>query len=212
VNHDRLEQLLHEADAVAGPPPTPPGLPGRVRQRIHKRRRRRRAGAVALAGAAVVIVAALLRPPTPPGEVGGPVAGLPRRPASPPEFPVPARPDGPGNVDLQLAAVRSDLRQLRAESRLRLAAKPRPASSRQILLLSSLGLPDSLAGDRLDEQVESTAGLMIYQADQCYRDLGRPDVAVRSYQRIIELFPETRAAATARARLSGIPRVKERQS
>jgi hypothetical protein len=64
---------------------------------------------------------------------------------------------------------------------------------------ASLGLPEPTAA--VDQQLEQAASLIVYQADRLRKEMNLPAEAIRSYRSAIELFPETRAAQAARARL-----------
>ena len=63
-------------------------------------------------------------------------------------------------------------------------------------------IPDPL--EEIQTQVDKTGFILVYQADQMYRELKLIDSASRMYQRVIELFPQSRWAAVARQRLSEI--------
>jgi hypothetical protein len=60
-------------------------------------------------------------------------------------------------------------------------------------------------GDPLQQvrdEIEKTAFVLVYQADRMHNELNQTDSAVDAYNRVIELFPQTRSAKTARQRLS----------
>lgn len=63
-------------------------------------------------------------------------------------------------------------------------------------------IPDPL--EEIRTQVDETGFILVYQADQMYRELKLIDSASRMYRRVIELFPQSRWAAVARQRLSEI--------
>ena len=58
--------------------------------------------------------------------------------------------------------------------------------------------------EEVQEQVDRTAFILIYQADRMYNELDLKDSAVERYERLIELFPENRWASVARERLENI--------
>jgi hypothetical protein len=62
--------------------------------------------------------------------------------------------------------------------------------------------PDPL--EQIEREVNKTAFILVYQADRMYREFNQVDSAVQSYNRVIELFPETPSAITAKQRLSQI--------
>ena len=67
-------------------------------------------------------------------------------------------------------------------------------------------IPDPL--EEIQDQVDKTAFILVYQADRLYRELNQTDSAVENYNRVIELFPENRWAKVARQRLSEIENKK----
>jgi hypothetical protein len=58
--------------------------------------------------------------------------------------------------------------------------------------------------EEVQEQVEKTAFILVYQADRMYQQRNQKDRAVQTYNRVIERFPRTRSAQTAKQRLSEI--------
>ncbi len=67
-------------------------------------------------------------------------------------------------------------------------------------------IPDPL--EEVQNQIDKTAFILVYQADRLYRELNQTDSAVENYNRVIELFPENRWAKVARQRLSEIQNKK----
>jgi hypothetical protein len=67
-------------------------------------------------------------------------------------------------------------------------------------------IPDPLVEMAFED--DKTAFVMVYQADRLYRELNLKDSAVETYNRVIELFGETRWAQVARERLSEIEKSK----
>lgn len=63
-------------------------------------------------------------------------------------------------------------------------------------------IPDPL--EEIQKQVDKTAFILIYQANRMYRELDQKASAIRAYNRVIELFPQSRWAEEARQRLSEI--------
>lgn len=68
-------------------------------------------------------------------------------------------------------------------------------------------IPDPI--EEVQNQVDKTAFILVYQADRLYRELNQTDSAVENYNRVIELFPENRWAKVARQRLSEIEKQKK---
>ena len=56
----------------------------------------------------------------------------------------------------------------------------------------------------IQKQVDKTAFILVYQANRMYRELDQKDSAIQAYNRVIELFPQSRWAEEARQRLSEI--------
>ena len=63
-------------------------------------------------------------------------------------------------------------------------------------------IPDPL--EEVQNQVDKTAFILVYQADRLYKELNQTESAVENYNRVIELFPENRWAKVARQRLTEI--------
>ena len=61
-------------------------------------------------------------------------------------------------------------------------------------------IPDPL--EEMARQDDRTAFVMVYQADKLYRELNLRGSAVKTYNRVIKLFPENRWAEVAKERLS----------
>ena len=68
-------------------------------------------------------------------------------------------------------------------------------------------MPDPL--EEVQQQVDKTAFILVYQADRLYRELNQTESAVETYKRVIQLFPENQWAKVARERLA---QIKENQS
>ena len=60
-------------------------------------------------------------------------------------------------------------------------------------------IPEPL--EEIRKQVDKTAFILIYQANRMYRELDQKDSAIKSYKRVIELFPQSRWAEKARQTL-----------
>ena len=54
------------------------------------------------------------------------------------------------------------------------------------------------------KQVDKTAFILVYQANRMYSELDQKDSAIQEYNRVIELFPQSRWAEVARQRISEI--------
>jgi hypothetical protein len=58
--------------------------------------------------------------------------------------------------------------------------------------------------EEIRKQVDKTAFILVYQANRMYRELDQKESAIQAYNRVIELFPQSRWAEVARQRLSEI--------
>lgn len=56
----------------------------------------------------------------------------------------------------------------------------------------------------IQKQVDKAAFILVYRANQMYRELDQKDSAIKAYNHVIELFPQSRWAEEARQRLSEI--------
>ena len=195
MDNDPIRRLLREADAAAGPPPKPPGdLAHRVRQRAARRQRMR----FGLSAAAAVVLAAGItalwtQAPSPswPGQAPQIVTQEPQR--------------------LDVEATRREIERLRREADTRLAVAQRTHDLlRQYERARAARQQAPVANPIVDarREVEKAACILVYQANRMCREMDLCDSAVVKYQRVVELFPETAAAAMARERLDEIKHEK----
>ena len=56
----------------------------------------------------------------------------------------------------------------------------------------------------IQKQVDKTAFILVYQANRMYLELDQKEAAIQAYNRVIELFPQSRWAEVARQRVSEI--------
>ena len=56
----------------------------------------------------------------------------------------------------------------------------------------------------IQKQVDKTAFILVYQANRMYLELDQKEAAIQAYNRVIELFPQSRWAEVARQRISEI--------
>lgn len=184
---DPLTQLLRAADRTASSPPTAPAdLPERIRQ-LARQRRRNLYRHSALAVALLAGLSIFLRP-----------SG-----SSTPEYahvPTTDRTPDATALRMELLAIRAEAEALRAEV---LAARPAPARTH---------VRPAVTMDTVDDELERAAYLIVYQADRYHRELDLPKLAIASYRQTIDLFPKTRAAQTARDRLTELETPKGHES
>jgi len=105
------------------------------------------------------------------------------------------------NVDLSQAEVE----QLRAQTGATLKlvreviANQRRRSRLEELEAKLARIPDPL--EEMQRQADKTAFILVYQANQMYDELNQKDSAIQTYNRVIELFPQSKWADVARQRL-----------
>jgi cobalamin biosynthesis protein CobD/CbiB len=184
----RLRELLREADAAFGGPPVGSGdLSLRVRQRARRQRRRRLFGSAA----AVVLVLSLST-----------VAWV-NRSGHPSAAPRPiVLDDSPKPVSV--AELHMQIERLREEIRTGCQAV-HEVLERQEVEQRLAALREQAEADPLkavNDQLDRAALTMVYQADRMYHELNLRESAVASYQRTIELFPQTHWAQVAKDRLA----------
>lgn len=186
MTEDKLKNLLQKADSYAGPPDS-------VRidiSSLHRRAYRRhiKYSLAPLAAAAVLLIGVAIwklpakAPETAPGQdkIASLESRIQRLQAS---------------TDAAIELIHQVLEQEKRQSRL---------NELQAQLAS---IPDPL--EEVQQQVDKTAFILVYQADRLYRELNQTESAVETYKRVIELFPENQWAQVARERLAEI---KEKQS
>jgi hypothetical protein len=181
MTEDRIGNLLQQADQMAGSAAAPANLTAVVRRRARWRRTIRMAAPV---GAAVAALAAV--------GVWSLATGTGKTAQDQERF---------VSIETQLAQL-----QARTDATLKLIQDVLE-KERQQRKLAELKAKLANIGDPLEEvqeQVEKTAFILVYQADRMYQQRNQRDSALATYNRVIELFPQTRSAQTARERLSEI--------
>lgn len=182
MTEDKIKNLLQKADKTAGTAaPISANLSTTVRRRANQRRFARLAAPVA--AAAVVLIAfgiwSLTGTPADQTHEQGKVASLQTEIKQ-----------LQAQTDATLKLIREVLENQRRQHRIReLEAK-----------LASI--PDPL--EEMQKQVDKTAFTLVYEANRMYGELNQKDSAVQTYNRVIELFPQSKWADVARRRLSEI--------
>lgn len=177
MTREALADLLRDADAAAPPPPTLPlDLAGRVRRKAAAQARRRRntaAAALVVAGATAAAWVAL--PPQADVERAVVTATAPAAPAT---------------------VARSELVLLRAQAAMHstVAATLQSREDRR-------RIAEPAAAPTVQSERDKAALALLDHADRLRRDLNQVDAALAAYRRTVEMFPETRWAAVARARI-----------
>lgn len=195
MNDHTLESLLEAAGRSVAEAPAPPSeLAARVRRR-HARRRHRRRVSAGVAAAMVLLggTLAITFRPTPPKLQ--PVAPIAERPESPP---TPQRLSDADIEQLQaeLAALEAEVERRRRHIRQMLDRQQR--HDQLIALLNERPPSDPLETARIT--LEKTAFRLVYRAEH-RSALSGADAAREQYRQVVELFPNTAAAAIAREQL-----------
>lgn len=182
MNDDKLKTLLTEADTTAGP-----ASYGSVSAAgIRRRGKRRQIQIIAFPSA----VAAMLL-------VGIGLWSLCTRTPTPP----------PESV-AKIASLEEQIKQLQIQSAetLRLVREVVAAERNQAQLAA---LEAELAGirdplEQMREQADRSAYMLLCQADDFYREMGRAQAAIETYEQVIRVFPDSSWADQARSRLAQI--------
>lgn len=183
MTEDKIENLLQQADRIAGrPKPVSANLSAIVRRRAHRRHVLVSITAP-LGAAAVIIIAACI-------------------------WHIAVRTSGQTEDKEKIISLEKQLEQLqvRTDAALNLIQEVLVAEQKRHSLdeleAQLASIPDPL--EEIQKQVEKTAFILVYQADRLYYELNRTDSAVETYKRVIKLFPKNQWAQVARERLSEI--------
>lgn len=192
---DPVVAALYAVDAATPPPPLQAGLAARVLTRGRRRRQRRRlAGGAALAIVLVASAIAVLGPVRKAGRP--PVTVATTTKAEPPYAPDPTR----LAAELSRASLEADM-QTAVVRRLRTAERRRMVYAR---LDRSLAAAGSAQIDPVAAQREQAALTLVHHADRLKSRVERPADALATYQRAVELFPDTPSAHVARRRIENL--------
>ncbi len=180
MTEDKIKNLLQEADRMAGLPSfVSSNLSAIVRRRAH-RRHLLVCLTPPLAAAAVILIAAGIW-----------------------SFVIRTPEQTNGREKIVLLEKQLEQLQVRTDAALNLIQEVLVAKQEQYSLdeleAQLASIPDPL--EEIQRQVDTTAHILVYQADRLYRELNRTDSAVETYNRVIELFPKTIQAQKARQRL-----------
>jgi Tfp pilus assembly protein PilN len=181
MSKDDFRELLRGADRLAGRPARVRVEPSEIRRRAKRRRIVRIVGPVA-AAAAVVLAAGIWH--------------------------ITLKTDQTKPRQERIASLEDQIRQLRArtDATMNLIQEVLEAERRRQRLdeleAELASIPDPL--EEIEKQVDKTAFILVYQADRLYRELNETESAVKTYKRVIKLFPRNQWATVARERLSEI--------
>jgi len=183
MTEDKIKNLLQEADRMAGfPCPVSANLSAIIRRRAHRRHLRVSLTAP-LAAAAVILIAVGIW-----------------------NFTIRTTEETKDQEKIVLLEKQFEQLQVKTDAAINLIQEMLVAEEKQHSLVELeaqlASIPDPL--EVIQRQVDKTASILVYQADRLYRELNRTDSAVQTYNRVIELFPNTNQAQKARQRLSEI--------
>ena len=173
---DKIQNLLQRADNAATGASAPHQLAAAVRRRAHRRRVARKTAAVAAAACIVCGVGLWVASET-------------------------ASRHKQASEQRQIAALEAQVKELEARtdtalSFVRQVLQEQERKRRLDQLEAQLAaISDPIA--EVDEQMEETAFIMVYQADKMYTEQNLKGSAIKTYKQVIELFPETKSAQTA---------------
>jgi hypothetical protein len=181
---DKLINVLKKADELAGPPTNVLVRASDLRRRVH--RRRLTTGATLAAVAIILTMVGIV-------EQGRKVQDSQR-----------------------IAAIETQMKALQAktEAALNLISEllEQDRISRQ-MAQHQTELAGIVGGmERARQQVDKTAFILLYQADQLYLHLNQSGDAAQKYQQVIRLFPQSRSAQIAQQRLNEIKDKTDKQS
>jgi len=185
---DKLIDMLRKADELAGPPMEVLVRASDLRRRVH--RRRLTTAAISLAAVIVVLL----------------TTGTWRR-GGQAERPL---------ETMSITALQAQMKDLQAktEAALNLIAEvlEQDRISRQ-MAQHQTELAGIVGGmERARQQVDKTAFILLYQADQLYLRLNQANDAAQKYQQVIRLFPHSKSAQIAQQRLNEIKDKTDKQS
>ncbi len=179
MTEDKIKNLLYEADQTAGEPASiSANLAAAVRRRANRRQTVNLAARIA--AAAVVLFA----------------------------FGIWSYTAKKSRDQQRIVALETQMKQLRVQTDATLNLirevldEDRKQRRLQELQAQLAGYSDPL--EEIQKQVDKTAFILIYQANRMYRELDQKASAIRAYNRVIELFPQSRWAEEARQTLSEI--------
>lgn len=183
MSTNRIEEILREADATAGPPQFGPVNSAIIARRV-RRRRVIVIGVPAAAAAVLLIGLAIWRI--------GPSTLEPQ----------------PQEQQQQITSLAKQIEQLQAQTDATLQlVQDVLAREKQDKNLADLEAELASIRDPIEEmkrQADKTAFTLVYQADRLYKELNLTESAVQTYETVIQLYPENRWADVARQRLAEI--------
>jgi len=191
---DSLARLIRDADAAARPGrPLADGLADRVRRKAQRRARTR--ATTAVVGVLVLVGLGGWRLlGTAPGNTHIASPGESKPPAMTPTTPDPAE------LRAEIGRLESEIRTREAAVDALLACEKNRA--RLAVLQRELDRPDPL--EELRGQIAGAADMALESAEQRCGSGATGTACAKAYKRIVDLFPQTPAADTARQRMNEI--------
>jgi len=179
MTKDKMQNLLQNADRMAGPPGTVSvGLAGITRQHAHHRHRRKIVASLSVA--AVIMLSVGIWQWT---------AGV-----------------GRINEQKRIAKMQADMQFLRAQADVTLKVVnellERQRRQQRIAELRAklAAIDDPL--EKMNEEIETTAFTIVYFADKKLQRPGQKAAAIEDYKTVLRLYPQTRSAEKAKQRLA----------
>lgn len=196
--NDQLIDILKQTDAAHSPTTSEPTVPTLADAAIAESDRRvRRRRAVGLSGAMLMVAALFLL--------------IPWQGSEPSDSHDSIATQAPRDVEakrIDVAAVRAELRDLDRRAAMMQAVLDRVQESKRARAVATRANTHRGYSRALDAriEVESAAQTMLLQGDWFAGDKLTHRLAHDTYKRILELFPDSAAAQTARKRLDGAPK------
>lgn len=176
---ERIKSLLQQADRMAGPPePVSIDLQSITHRHVH---RRRKVVACLSIAAAIIFIAGAWQWTARVGRI---------------------------NEQKRIATMETDLQLLRAQTSATLKVVnellERQRQQQRIAELRAklAAIDDPL--EKVNEQIETTAFIIVYYADKKWQRPSQRAAAIEDYKSVLRLFPDTRSAEKAKQRLREI--------
>jgi|GEM_PF-6213125 len=181
---ETIESLLQQADRMAGPPgPVSIDLQSITHRHVH---RRRKVVACLSIAAAIIFIACAWQWTVKVGRI---------------------------NEQKRIATMETDLQLLRAQTDVtirvvnELLQRQRRQQRIDELKARLAAIEDPL--EKVNEQIETTAFIIVYHADKKWQRPSQKAAAIEDYKSVLRLFPDTRSAEKARQRLGEIENQSE---
>ena len=181
MSEDKIKRMLQEADRQAGPPETFEVDISAIRKKALHRKIINIASPVAAAAVLIFGVCFLIL-------------------QTPETKPIPK--------PIETASTEMKIKQLQANTEAtinlihEILEQERSQQRLNELEVELASIPDPV--EKVNEELDRTAFILVYSADKMYNELNLTDSAVETYKRVIKLFPDNQWAQVARERLDTI--------